>query len=167
MVRLDAVPIQLLSLPNISVLPGSPGLLLSPIVLVSPPMASRCAIEVLEPLDWPSPCSHCPCCVKTPRFITFLSPSPPPIPVKRAPLSSLVVFPPACYTPTISIPSWDIPILVLPTLRKRAHHKLSLSWTASSALSSFPFFFSFKYPFLFIVWEGWWVQEGRVSKVRG
>jgi len=111
------------SLPNILVLPGSPGPLLSSIILVSPSITSHRKIEVLEPLDWPPPHSCHPCRVKTPYVVAFLSPLPPPIPIKRASSASLVVSPIVRCAPTILIPLRDTPILVLPTLRKRARYE--------------------------------------------
>ena len=112
------------SLPNILVMPGSPVPLSSPIVLVSPPPIPRCKVEVLEPLDRPTPHSRCPHCVKTPYIILSLSPLPPPVPVKRLPSPPLVVSPIIHCMPTISIPPRDTSIPVPPTLRKRARRKL-------------------------------------------
>ena len=92
----------------------------SPIVPVYTPPVSHHKVEVLEPLDRPPPCSHCPRHTKTPYVINSLSPLPPPIPVKRPPSPPLVVSPIIHRVPTISIPPCYTPILVPPTLRKRA-----------------------------------------------
>jgi len=95
---------QPLSLPNISVMPGSPVPLSSPIVPVSPPPVSCSKVEVLEPLDQPPPHSHHPRRIKTPYVVASLSPSPPPVPIKRLPSPPLVVSPIICRALTISIP---------------------------------------------------------------
>ena len=111
------------SLPNILVLPGSPGPPLSPTIPVSPLITSCRKIEVLEPLDWPPSCSRHPCCIKTPYVVASFSLMPPSIPIKRASSPSLVVSPIVHCTPTILIPLRDTPILVPPTLRKRARYE--------------------------------------------
>ena len=108
------------SLPDISVIPGSPVLLSSPIVPVSTPSIFCWKVEVLKPLDWPLPRSCRPRHAKTPYAVTSLSPLPLLVLVKRPPSPPLVVSPIIHHAPTISIPPQDTPIPILPTLRKRA-----------------------------------------------
>ena len=112
--RLDDIPVPLPSLPDISVMPGSPVPLSSPVVPVSPLPVPHVKVEVLEPLDQPPPRSRRLCRIKTPYVVPLLSPSPP-----------LVVSPVVRHAPTISISPRDTPIPVPPTLRKRARRKPS------------------------------------------
>ena len=95
-------------------MPGSPVPPSFPIILVSLLPVPRIKVEVPEPLDRPPPHSRCPRRVKTPYVVPSLSLSPP-----------LVISPVVRRAPTISIPPRDMPILVAPTLRKRARREPS------------------------------------------
>jgi len=147
---LDDIPVPPPSLPDISVIPASPVPLSSPIVPVSPPPIPCVKVEVSEPLDRPPPHSCHPRCIKTPYVIPSLSPSPP-----------LVVSPIICCVPTISIPPRDTPILVPPTLRKRACRKPSppalpppkRQCLANTSMSSYYFLYFFIIDIFLIAWN--------------
>ena len=117
-------------------MPSSPVPPSSPIIPVSPPSVPCIKVEVSEPLDRPPPRSRHPRRAKTPYVVPSLSPSPP-----------LVVSPVVCRALTILIPPRDTPILVLPTLRKRACREPSppakKRCPANTSMSSYYFLYFF------------------------